>query len=141
MNRDEFDELIEKYETGVSTLAEEQFLIENNKKLNPTIQPWFRFIRFNKKVAPQNLKDYLWEAIQTRRIKKRRFTIGIMLAAASVILLISIYYPWNEKYNYKRKEALLSEALNMFEITDYQTQIKENFIYEDDMIKIYTALD
>ena len=139
MNKGQIEELIKKYEVGASTLSEEQFLINNADNLNPTIKPWFKFIKLNKRKAPQGLKDSLWESIQTKRIKKRRLTIGIMSAAASVIILLSITFFGYEKQSYNEKEALLSEALSMFENTDHQVHEEQNIIYEDEMIIIYTA--
>jgi hypothetical protein len=142
MNKGKIEELIKKYEEGTSNLSEEQLLLDNVENLNPTVKPWFKFIKLTKRTAPQHLYGSLWESIQTARIKKRRFTIGIISAAASVIILISlsIFNLGYEKRSFKKKEALLSEALQMFENTDYQVQIEKNIIYEDNMIIIYTAL-
>lgn len=143
MNKQKIDELIKKYEVGNSSLSDEHFLTDNAEQLNHTTQAWFKFIKLNKKAVPKNFNDKVWESIQTKVIKKRRLRIGIMSAAASVILLISIsiYNPWNKKQSYKKKEALLSEALSMFENANHKLKPEQHLIYEDDMIIIYTAVE
>lgn len=140
MNKEQIENLIEKYEAGSSTLQEEQFLFDNAENSNPAIAAWSAFVKSKKKKAPSNFRDSLWTSIQTRKIKKRRLAIGIMSAAASLLLLItiSVNFRGSEKISYKEKEALLSEALSMFEGAE-QMQAEQSIIYEDEMIIIYTA--
>jgi phospholipase/lecithinase/hemolysin len=140
MNDKEIEKLIEKYEAGVSTLSEEQFLFTNTEHPDRNIAAWAAFVKANKKKAPANFNEFMWDAIQIRKNKQRRFTIGLISAAATVILLftIPIYKIVNEKRSYKEKEILLSEAYSMFNDAE-QIQSKQNIIYEDELIIIYTA--
>ncbi len=141
MNKAKIEKLTEKYEAGASTLSEEKFLLDNAENLKTTIRPWFKFIKLNKKEAPLNFNESLWESIQTRRIKKRRFTIGIMSMAASIIILVSVftYNDGYKKLSYQEKKALLSEALDMFEDPPPRLPLVQNIIYEDDIIIVYTT--
>lgn len=140
MNNKEIEKLIEKYEAGVSTLSEEQFLFNNTEYSDQNIAAWATFVKANKKTAPASFNESLWNAIQTRKNKQRRFTIGLISAAATLFLLVAIpickiAY---EKYSYKQKEMLLSEAYSMFNEAA-QEQAKQNVIYEDELIIIYTS--
>lgn len=143
MNEGMFKELLEKYQKGTSTLIEEQLLSKNAENLTSASLPWFKFIQHNKRKAPEGLKDSVWETIQNKRIIKRRLNIGILSVAASVMLFlsISIYNPLNKNLSYKKKEALLSEALSMFENTENKTKVEHNSIYEDEMIIIYASAE
>lgn len=140
MNKEEIKKLTDKYKAGASTLGEEQFLFNSAENSDPAIEAWSAFVKQKKKAAPADLNNSIWEAIQTKKIKKRRLSIRIMSAAASVLLLfsISINHLSTNKMSIDEKEALLSEALNMLEISE-QKEIEQNIIYEDEMIIIYTA--
>lgn len=142
MNKEEFKKLTKKYEAGTSTLAEEQFLFNNTKDSDPAIETWSAFVKQKKKTAPADLNDSIWNAIQTKKIKKRRLAIRIMSAAASVLLFIfiSINHVSTNKMSNDEKEALLNEALTMLAVSE-QKETGQNIIYEDEMIIIYTALE
>jgi len=140
MNDEEIEKLIEKYEAGVSTLSEEQFLFKNTEHSERTIAAWAVYVKNNKRKVPVNFNESLWDVIQIKKNRTRRFTIGLVSAAASIILLftIPIYKIAYENHSYKQKEMLLSEAYSMLNDAE-QKQAKQNVIYEDELIIIYTT--
>ncbi len=142
MKEKKIEKLTEKYEAGASTLHEEQFLFDNADNSRSMIEAWSSFVKRYKRKAPENFNDTLWDSFQNRTIRKRRFKIGIMSAAASVILIIALFIgiPGQKKLSYNEKEALLNQAQNMF-IDSEQEIIKGNIIYEDEMIIIYTSIE
>ena len=142
MKEKEFEKLTEKYTEGASTLHEEQFLFDNAENSRSKVEAWSTFVKRNKREAPKNFNDTLWDSFQNRTIRKGRLKIGIMSAAASVILIVTLFIgnPGQKKLSYNEKEALLNQALNMF--ADSEQEIaKENIFYEDEMIIIYTSLE
>lgn len=142
MKDEKINKLIEKYVAGASTLQEEQFLFDNAENSRSMNEVWYTFVKRNKREAPENFNDTLWNSFQNRTIRKRRLKIGIMSAAASVILIITLFIgnQVQNKLNYNEKEALLNQTLNMFADSEQETP-KENIIYEDKMIIIYTSFE
>lgn len=140
MKENKIKNLIEKYEAGASTLSDEKILFDNAENSKPTIEAWSTFVKRNKKEAPQNFNDILWESFQNRKIKKHRLLVGIMSAAASVLLIIFLFigHTGQKKLSYNEKAAFLNEALNMFSGTE-QVQTQESIIYENEFIIIYTS--
>ena len=140
MNKGKYEDLIEKYEQGESTLPEEQIIFDNAESLANESQAWFKFIQLNKKKAPVGLQDSIWESIHKKRIINNRLRVGILSAAASILLLLSITMkPFSNVQSYKKKEALLNEALGMFENKSTKPEFKT--VYEDDMIIIYASAE
>ncbi|MCK5538317.1 MAG: hypothetical protein KAI79_15935 [Bacteroidales bacterium] len=141
MNKEEFEDLIEKYEQGESSLPEEQIIFDNAESLANESQAWFKFIQLNKKKAPKGLQDSIWESIHKKRVINHRLRVGMLSAAASILLLLSIaiYKPFGKIQSYKKKEALLNEALGMFENKNTKPELKS--VYEDDMIIIYASAE
>ena len=141
MSKGKYEDLIEKYEQGESTLTEEQIIFDNAESLANESQAWFKFIQLNKKKAPKGLQDSIWESIHKKRIINHRLRVVMLSAAASILLLLSltIYKPFGNIQSYNEKEALLNQALSMF--ADPEQKItKENIIYEDEIIIIYASL-
>ena len=140
MKEEKIERLIEKYKEGNSTLNEEQFLFDHVKDSELSLEAWFTFVKNNKRVTPNNFNDTLWESFQNKKIGKRKRFVRIISAAASVILLISIYiaYPKQKELSYSEKEDLLNQALNLVSNSDL-TDIRQNIIYENDMVIIYTT--
>lgn len=140
MNKEEIKLLIEKYEAGDSTLSEEKFLFNSVENSDPATETWSTFAKHKQKTAPVDLNNSIWETIQNKKQKKRRLSIGIISAAASVLifLFISINHFSSNKMSSSEKEVLLNEALEMLASTQ-QKETEKNIIYEDEMIIIYTA--
>ncbi len=140
MKEDEIERLIEKYKEGNSTLNEEQFLFDHIKNSDPSLEAWSTFVKNNKKETPNNFNDTLWESFQNKKIEKRKRFVGIISAAASVILLISLYIasPKQKEVSYSEKEDLLNQALNMVSNSE-PSEIQQSIIYENEMIIIYTT--
>ena len=141
MKEKNINKLTEKYEVGASTLQEEQFLFDNAENSESGIEAWSTFVKRNKKEAPENFNDKLWNSFQNRINKQRRFKIRIISAAASVLLIIalSIGSLIQKELSNNKKEALLNQALSMFADSEQEITM-ENIIYEDEIIIIYTSL-
>ncbi|MDD2550412.1 MAG: hypothetical protein PHD00_10005 [Bacteroidales bacterium] len=142
MKEGEVKRLIEKYKEGNTTLNEEQFLFDNAQNSESSFEVWASFVRNNKTEAPKNFNDTLWESFQNKRIRRRKILVGIMSAAASAILLISlsISNPRQKELNFAEKEALLNQALNMLSNTD-RADVAQNIIFENEMLIIYTTAE
>ena len=141
MKEKKIEKLIEKYEVVASTLQEEQFLFDNAENSKSWIEAWSTFVKRNKKEAPENFNDKLWNSIQNRIIKERRGKMRIISAAASVLLIIalSIGNLIQKELSNNEKEALLNQALSMFADSEQEITM-ENILYEDEIIIIYTSL-
>lgn len=142
MKEDEIEILIEKYKEGNSTLNEEQFLFDHIKNSEPSLEAWSTFVKNNKKETPNNFNDTLWESFQNKKIGKRKKFVRIISAAASIIVLISLYIfsPKQKELSYSEKEDLLNQALNMVS-NSVPSEIQQSIIYENDMIIIYTTTE
>ena len=139
MDRDKTEDIIKKYLEAESTLAEESSLFQGNHQ-SEELGDWFAYVHRNKSKAPAHLKDTIRAAIQKRKRKKRRLTISLMGAAASVLLLagVFIFNTINERNEYARKEALLNEAKAMFS-NEERTESHQNILFENEMVIIYLA--
>lgn len=134
----ENDELVKKYFAAESTLSEEKRLF-NSKTQTKGNEEWSTYIRQKRKKAPFDLKDTIWEAIQTRKRKQQRFHMTLSIAAAIGIFMIAyISTPKDKNMSYERKSAILKEALSMF-LDPTTTTVTQNIIYEDDLVIIYVA--
>lgn len=147
MKAKKIKELTEKYEAGDSTLKEEQSLFDSAENSGSTIEPWSAFVKGNKREAPGNLNETLWSSFQNRTSRRRKLRIATMSAAASVMLIIAILIinPGQKQLSYSEKEALLEQAINMFEDSEQeivgQEIMEQEVIYEDELIIIYTGME
>lgn len=141
MSKEKFNDLIEKYEQGNTSLDEEQIIFDNADNFASGFQAWFKFIQLNRKKAPKGLQDSIWESIHRKRIINQRLRITTLSAAASILLLlgIAIYKPFGNNQSYRKKEALLNEAIGMFENKEPKAVVKP--IYEDEMIIIFVSAE
>jgi len=106
--------------------------------LSSDLDTWFRFVKRSKAKAPENLNDMVWESIQAKKKGSQRFIYGIAAMAASIALIITLSVN-DTKQSYREKEALLTEALSMFQNDVKPMVVQHNhIIYEDDLIVIYT---
>ena len=138
MKKSELENIMNKYNQGKTTLEEEQSLFEYAKDNDLSLTVWAEYLKQRKKKAPDNLKSNIWKAIQSGETRKRKLRIGLLSAAASVLLIIgfSINYLRNERMDYLEKEALLQEVLNM--LPDEQiVQSNGRVLYEDNSVIIY----
>ncbi len=141
MNREQVDELLNKYEQGLTSQEEMDFLLEQfeNSRSGPGV--WFNYLRLQKKKAPENLHKQVWSAIQTQEKKKNRKIALFISAAASLAILISFIFISpslrNQKeMSYEEKAAKLEEALSL--LSENNEQANREIIYEDEIIVIYT---
>lgn len=141
--KENISELIKKFESGKSSLAEEKFLIDHPEKIVPPQKLWLSFIQRNKPTAPEKLKTTVWEAVKNKRSSRHRRRIGIISAAASVLIIVSVFIlsPKKNELSSREKETLLNEALNMFKDNSNTIDLSQNVLYEDEMIIIYTSQD
>ncbi|MDY0200317.1 MAG: hypothetical protein RBR40_04935 [Tenuifilaceae bacterium] len=142
MKEGEVERLIKKYKEGNTTLNEEKFLFDNAQNSEPSFEVWSTFVKNNRMEAPKNFNDTLWASFQNKRVRKRKIFVGIMSAAATVILLISlsIFNPQQKELNYAEKEALLNQALSMVSNSN-RAEIPQNIIFENEMLIIYTTTE
>jgi len=142
MKEDEIEKLVEKYKKGDSTLNEENILFNNAKNLESSFERWSTFVKNNKTKAPKDFNNTLWESFQNKKTRKRRGFIRIFSAAASVIVLISIFISNREQkgQSYFEKEVLLNQALDMFDSFE-QKEVRHNVFYENKMIIVYTTTE
>ena len=139
MKEDTIKKLIEKYESGTSTLEEEQLLFEATNTSAPEFKALGAFVKAHQKTAPEGFNEILWASFEKKKLRNNRFIIKTLSAAASVLLLITfaISSLKSKELSYAEKQALLEEALNMFPETE-QMQTVQNIIYEDDLMIVYT---
>ncbi|WP_299122444.1 hypothetical protein [uncultured Winogradskyella sp.] len=132
--------LINKYKEGQTTLSEEQVLFNSTDNLEPSLEAWSAFVKNNKTELPKDFNAQLWESFENRKSKKRKLFVGVLSAAASVIVLMSLFLgnPKQEALNYAEKEALLSLAKKMVSNSDV-VETEERIIYENDIVIIYTT--
>lgn len=130
---------IEKYKNGETSLIEEETLFNEVKENQSEIKILADFVEKNQIKIPNNLNDKLWESFDEKTAKKKRFKIGFFSAAASILLLVSLYFGTLNKneLSYKEKEALLNEAKSMFSDAEVKQTI-HNIIIETDFIIVYT---
>ena len=130
---------IEKYKNAETSLKEEKRLFDEVGENESEIKILAGFIEENKIETPYNLNDKLWNSFEKKTAKKNRFKIGIFSAAASILLLVSLYFGFlNEnELSYNEKEALLNEAKSMFSDAEVKQTI-HNIIIETDFIIVYT---
>ncbi len=142
MKEDEFEKLVEKYKEGDSTLNEENILFNNAKNSESSLELWSTFVKNNKTKAPKDFNNTLWESFQNKKTRKRRGSIRTLSVAASVILLISLFIGnrGRKEQSYSEKEALLNEAIGMFDSHE-QKEIQHNIFYENEMIIVYTTTE
>lgn len=137
MNKGNFDKLVEKYEQGNSSLLEEKQLSDSVELLREESQAWFKYRKLNNIEVPDDLQNYIWESIQRKRTVTLRLTIGLLTTAASILLLLGIML--NGGQSYRKKEALLNEAIRMCESSNTSSELTP--IYEDNVIVIYASAE
>lgn len=141
MNREQVDELLEKYEQGLASQEEMDLLMEQFEDSRSGPGVWFNFLRLQKKKAPENLNHQVWSTIQSQEKNKNRKITLFISAAASLAILISLIFISpslrNQKeMTYEEKAAKLEEALSL--ISENNEQADRKIIYEDEIILIYT---
>jgi hypothetical protein len=132
--------LITKYKLGTSSLKEEALLFDNVDDSETTIKTVATFVKKNKKVAPDNFNNDLWKSFDKKTTQQNRFKIGLISAAASIILISTLYINTisDKGLSYGEKEALLNEAKNMF--TKQKVQ-PIRVLIESDLIIVYTKIE
>jgi len=141
MNREQVDELLDKYEEGRASQEEMDLLREQFKGSRNGPGAWFNYLSIQKRKAPENLNTEVWSAIQSHEKKKNRKITWFISAAASIAILITFIFISpslrNQKeMSYEEKAAKLEEALSLF--SEHKKQANREIIYEDEIIVIYT---
>ena len=136
------EKLIKRYESGHSSINDEQYLINHFDKSNHDMHSWFDFIKRNKTQTPENFSEDLWEKFEDKTQSNRKLIIGVLTAAASVILFLTIYLG-NDKstiLSYEEKVALLNQVKEM--VSEKEQDIAtQDILYEDQNIIIYTKTE
>ena len=96
----------------------------------------------NKTETPQGFNDKLWKSFQNKKTRRRRRFISVLSAAASVVILVSIFIANRgpKEQSYAEKERLLNQALSMFEDFE-EKEVEHNVFYENEMIVVYTITE
>lgn len=142
MSEEHIKNLIDKYKSGTSSLKEEIELFDNVNESEPEIKTWASFVKKNKKVAPDNLNDKLWESFDKKKSKNKQFKIGLISAAASLVLISTLFVNniKNKDLSNSEKEALLKEAKEMFIEFD-KSKPKYSVLVENDLLIVYTKVE
>ena len=142
MKDQEIERLIKKYYQGETTLEEEQHLYAHSEHTETSLDRWSTFVKKNAVTIPDHLNDTLWERFEAKTTNSRRRWISSITAAASVLLLISLFVDFlkEDKLTYAQKESLLNEALNMFPDEEI-SETQQDIIYENEMIILYTTTE
>lgn len=142
MEKEKFKDWMEKYSSGKSTLDEEASYVKDVEKNNENSSPWFMYLKEEKKNIPTGLNERVWDKIQKREKKNklRKLVIGGMSIAASLLLLFLFFKPEPvpKSYSLEEKQALLKEAMALFE-NDNINKRNKKVLYEDDIIIIYAS--
>ena len=140
MKEENIKNLITKYKLGSSSLKEEALLFDNVDDSETAIKTVATFVKKNKKVAPDNFNNDLWKSFDKKTTQQNRFKIGLISAAASIILISTLYINniSDNGLSYGEKEALLNEAKNMF--TEQEVQ-PISVLIESDLIIVYTKIE
>lgn len=140
MKEETIKNLIKKYKKGETSLSEEKELFNSGNETQPEIANLSQFIKNNQIKTPENLNEKLWESFDEKSVKSNKFRIGIYSAAASILLIFSLYF-WSfepNKMTYNEKVVLLNEAKSLFVDTS-EKEIISNIILETDIIIVYTS--
>jgi type II secretory pathway component PulM len=139
MKKETIKNRFEKYKKGETSLKEEKNLFEEVDENQPEIEVLGDFIKRNKIKTPPNLNDTLWNSFENKTAKNNNFKIGIFSAAASILLLVSLYFNTinKDELSNAEKQALLKEAKSMFSDAEVKQTIN-NIIIETNFIIVYT---
>ena len=69
MKEETIKNLIEKYQSGTSSLEEESFLFDHINDEDSSISLWSDFVKNNKKEAPENFNNEQWKSFE-KKIEK-----------------------------------------------------------------------
>jgi hypothetical protein len=140
MKEETISSMFEKYENGETSLEEEQALFSKTHENESEVNALAGFLKRNQIKTPDHFNKDLWKSFDKKTSKNSRFRIGVFSAAASILLLFSMYF-WNiskKEMTYNEKVALLNEAKSMFENIS-QKELDQNIILETDMVIVYTS--
>lgn len=138
MKEERIKNLIEKYKFGTSSLEEEKLLFENDANDDASIEKISFFIKKNRKQAPENFNEKLWESFEEKTKKPNNFKIRLLAVAASIALLVFIFINNNnqKELTFSEKEALLNEAKSMFVASNDEKAY--NVVFENELVVVYT---
>lgn len=141
MKEELMNNLIEKYKSGLTSLEEEKTLFDSDAITDKSIQKLVTFIKKTKKQAPENFNEKLWVSFEEKTKKPNKYRIGLISAAASLALILSIYMSNNNsnELTIGEKEALLKEAKSMFLATNEEA--KYDVVVENELVVVYTKLE
>lgn len=135
MKEEHIKSLKEKYKAGLTSLEEEDFLFKKSYQYDEEIKSISSFISEYKIETPKNLNENLWSSFESKISTKKLITPLGWIAAASIILIFSLYlgYNYKNKLSELKKHALLEEAKGMF--------LKKNnkILFEDEFLIVYVS--
>ena len=134
-----YKDLLDKYESGQSSISEEDYLHEHMSKTDPVLKPWSQFVKSHKTHASAEFNEQLWEKFDEKTRSTRKLWISVLSVAASVLLVLTLYLSYSDqpqKLSYEEKAKFLEETKAM--LSDQKNSIfEQNILYEDDTIIIY----
>lgn len=137
MKKEHIEAIFEKYKNGETSLEEEQFLLKNATELNFPLSNWITHERKNKEEVTKQFNDRLWQSFDKRTQSKNKIIKRVLIAAASIVLLFTLYIENQEEntQSLSEKEALLIEAKSMFSKIEQNTN--QEIIFDSDLIVVY----
>lgn len=142
MNEENINNIIQKYKVGETSLVEEKMLFDSVPASEEQLKSLGTFVKKNTISVPENLNDKLWDAFDKKTKKPNKFKLRLFSAAASIALMFSVvFYNSNKnELSESEKEALLNEAISMFENAN-QTNQNQKVILENDLVIVYTETE
>lgn len=142
MKKETIESLVKKYREGNTTLKEEEFLKDNVSKSDVNIHNWLSNVGSKKNDLPQDFEESMWRTFQDKTSNKRKLSFELFSAAASILLLITLMNTnfESKELSYSEKEALLKEALSLYDSTETSND-NESIFYQDEIVVIYKTTD
>ena len=140
MKKEFINKQLHSYEEGLTSSAEEKELLSLLCNSEKGANAWFKFLKLQKRNTPTNLETDIWQSIQNIEQRKRRMLVQISSVAASVILVVSLFFsiaPLKKKeMSYEEKVAAIEEGLTLVS-ADQELINAEEILYEDENLIIY----
>ncbi|MFK8059670.1 MAG: hypothetical protein AB8B78_06205 [Polaribacter sp.] len=142
MNEENIKNIIQKYKAGETSLAEEKMLFDSVPASEEQLKTLGTFVKKNTISVPENLNDKLWDAFDEKTKKPNKFKLRLFSAAASIALMFSVvfYNSSKNELSESEKEALLNEAISMFENAS-KTKQNQKVILENELVIVYTETE
>lgn len=142
MREEHINELISKYNAGLTSVIEEELLFNNIPESDERLLQIASFKKQQKIKAPKNLNEKLWVDFDEKITQKKSKPIYKWSVVASVLLILALYlnYNYQKNQNEHEKQALLEEAKSMFHMTSEPLKMNK-ILFEDETLIVYTKTE